>query len=89
MPDEVQAEMIGALRGLLARGTTWFLRSRRLFEPTDQQVARFAPMVQSLRAEAAERDASPRAARWVQAGAPKAETWASRSAVASRRHSQA
>ena len=50
VPDEVQAEMLIALRALMTRATTWFLRSRRLFEPTQQQVARFAPAVQALRA---------------------------------------
>jgi glutamate dehydrogenase len=71
VPDEVQAEMVIALRGLIARATTWFLRSRRLFEPTQQQVARFAPVVQALRGELAQEGASERAARWVQAGVPQ------------------
>jgi glutamate dehydrogenase len=71
VPDEVQAEMVLALRGLVARATTWFLRSRRLFEPTEQQVSRFAPAVQALRSH---RDAatppSARANRWSAAGVP-------------------
>jgi glutamate dehydrogenase len=71
--DEVQAEMVISLRGLIARATTWFLRSRRLFEPTQQQVARFAPAVQALRA-AAEGSApvSLRATHWVEEGVPQA-----------------
>src|SRR5205085_4147044 len=60
-----------ALRGLILRATTWFLRSRRLFEPTEQQVARFAPVVQALRANLAQVSASPRATQWVQAGVPQ------------------
>ena len=71
VPDEMQAEMVIALRGLLTRATTWFLRSRRLFEPTEQQVGRFAPVVQALRADAAKADVSPRAQRWMQAGVPQ------------------
>ncbi|NNU44813.1 NAD-glutamate dehydrogenase [Ramlibacter sp. B156] len=50
VPDEVQADMVVTLRALVTRATTWFLRSRRLFEPTQQQVARFAPAVQALHA---------------------------------------
>jgi glutamate dehydrogenase len=69
--DEVQAEMVIALRGLVARATTWFLRSRRLFEPTEQQVSRFAPAVQALRAHLETATAgSPRAVRWTKAGVP-------------------
>ncbi|MBC5782716.1 NAD-glutamate dehydrogenase [Ramlibacter sp. USB13] len=71
VPDEVQAEMVIALRGLLTRATTWFLRSRRLFEPTEQQVGRFAPVVQALRTDGARADLSPRAQRWVDAGVPR------------------
>lgn len=73
VPDEVQAEMVVTLRGLVTRATTWFLRSRRLFEPTEQQVSRFAPAVQALRTQLESATAgSPRAARWVQAGVPQA-----------------
>lgn len=73
VPDAMQAEMVLALRGLVLRATTWFLRSRRLSEPTEQQVARFAPAVQALRAHmAAPSSASERAGRWVQAGVPAA-----------------
>jgi glutamate dehydrogenase len=74
VPDEVQAEMVVALRALITRATTWFLRSRRLFEPTQQQVSRFAPAVQALRAarEGATVSAPERVARWTQAGVPAA-----------------
>jgi glutamate dehydrogenase len=73
VPDEVQADMVITLRGLVAQATTWFLRSRRLFEPTQQQVTRFTPAVQALRShlEAAS-PLSERARRWVDAGVPKA-----------------
>lgn len=71
VPDEVQAEMVIALRSLVTRATAWFLRSRRLFEPTQQQVSRFAPAVRALRAHAeAAPPESVRAGRWVQAGVP-------------------
>ncbi|HET8744731.1 MAG TPA: NAD-glutamate dehydrogenase [Ramlibacter sp.] len=73
VPDEVQADMVIALRALLQRATTWFLRSRRLFEPTQQQVARFAPAVQALRSHReASAPESPRAAGWMAAGVPQA-----------------
>lgn len=72
VPDEVQADMVVTLRALVTRATTWFLRSRRLFEPTQQQVARFAPAVQALRTHmAAGATGSPRALRWTQAGVPQ------------------
>jgi glutamate dehydrogenase len=73
VPDAVQAEMIVALRGLIARSTTWFLRSRRLNEPTEQQVARFAPAIRAL-ASRLEQDAgrSARASAWIEAGVPEA-----------------
>ena len=59
------------LRALVARASTWFLRSRRLFEPTQQQVSRFAPAVQALRSHAASAaQRSPRAEQWTQAGVP-------------------
>lgn len=73
VPDEVQADMVVTLRALITRATTWFLRSRRLFEPTQQQVSRFAPAVQALRAHAGSGNAaSERLTRWVQAGVPRA-----------------
>ena len=72
VPDAVQAEMVIELRGLIARATTWFLRSRRLYEPTEQQVKRFAPAVQALRARLELQGGySDRAARWIEAGVPQ------------------
>jgi len=71
VPDALQAEMVLAVRGLVTRATTWFLRSRRLSEPTEQQVARFAPAVQALRARVEGGTPSPRAANWIQAGVPQ------------------
>ena len=73
VPDAVQAEMVIELRGLITRATTWFLRSRRLYEPTEQQVRRFTPAVSALR-ERLETQARPsaRAAAWMQAGVPQA-----------------
>ncbi|HYE41314.1 MAG TPA: NAD-glutamate dehydrogenase domain-containing protein, partial [Ramlibacter sp.] len=71
VPDEMQAAMVITLRALLGRATTWFLRSRRLFEPTQQQVGRFAPAVQALRAHAQQgAGESPRARGWIAAGVP-------------------
>jgi glutamate dehydrogenase len=76
VPDALQAEMVIALRGLVARATTWFLRSRRLHEPTEQQVKRFAPAVRALAARIeAQAGSSARAAVWVQAGVPQALAW--------------
>ena len=73
VPDAVQAEMVITLRGLVTRATTWFLRSRRLAEQTEQLVRRFAPAVQALRARSeAAPDTSPRAALWIQAAVPRA-----------------
>lgn len=70
VPDAIQAEMVLALRSLVTRATTWFLRSRRLFEPTEHQVARFAPAVQALRTRL-EAGTGSRAANWIQAGVPQ------------------
>lgn len=73
VPDAVQAEMVVALRGLVTRATTWFLRSRRLFESTELQVKRFAPAVEALRPRLEAQSAqSARTAGWVQAGVPPA-----------------
>jgi glutamate dehydrogenase len=69
--DEVQAELVITSRALVARATTWFLRSRRLFEPTQQQVSRFAPAVQALHSHAETTAArTARATRWIEAGVP-------------------
>jgi glutamate dehydrogenase len=69
--DSVQAEMINELGRLGSHATRWFLRSRRLAEPMEQVVKRFAPAVEALRKRfAAESVTSPRAAAWLQAGVP-------------------
>jgi glutamate dehydrogenase len=69
--DSVQCELIVEWRRLISRATTWFLRSRRLDEPTERGAQRLAPAVTYLRTllepEAA---ASTRVAAWVQAGVP-------------------
>jgi glutamate dehydrogenase len=71
--DEVQADLVITLRGLVIQASTWFLRSRRLFEPTEQQVSRFMPAVQALRSHLERAaGASPRAQAWLQAGVPQA-----------------
>jgi glutamate dehydrogenase len=41
--DEVQSQMLIDLGRRTGRATIWFLRSRRLAEPMDRTVARFAP----------------------------------------------
>jgi glutamate dehydrogenase len=69
--DSLQAELIHRLGRLGVHATTWFLRSRRLTEPMEQVVVRFAPAVEALRARLApEAASSPRAADWEQAGVP-------------------
>ncbi|MBA2672650.1 NAD-glutamate dehydrogenase, partial [Ramlibacter sp.] len=73
VPDAVQAEMVLALRELIARATAWFLRARRWEHPTDWQVRRFAPAVQVLRAQREAQTArSQRADAWIAAGVPQA-----------------
>ncbi|WP_395689810.1 NAD-glutamate dehydrogenase [Caenimonas koreensis] len=69
--DSVQYEMIVEWRRLITRATTWFLRSRRLEEPTDRAATRLAPAVSFLRKQL-ERQSSPRVAAWVDAGVPAA-----------------
>jgi glutamate dehydrogenase len=46
--DEVQSSMLIDTRRLIDRGTTWFLRSRRLGEDMAATIAHFAPRVASL-----------------------------------------
>jgi glutamate dehydrogenase len=46
--DEVQSSMLTDTRRLIARGTTWFLRSRRLGEDMAATIAHFAPQVSAL-----------------------------------------
>jgi glutamate dehydrogenase len=71
VPDSVQCEMILEWRRLIARATTWFLRSKRLNEPTERGVQRLAPAVDFLRTRLEPEVAVlPRVASWVQAGVP-------------------
>jgi glutamate dehydrogenase len=73
VPDAVQAEMVIELRGLIARATTWFLRSRRLHESTELLVKRFEPAVSALRARFEQQGGlSARAQAWIAAGVPQA-----------------
>jgi len=71
--DKVQCDLIVEWRRLISRATSWFLRSRRLEEPTERGVRRLAPAVSYLRT-LLEREAagSPRVAAWVDAGVPMA-----------------
>jgi glutamate dehydrogenase len=72
VPDATQAEMIVALRELLTRAASWFLRARRWEQPIDAQVRRFAPAVQVLRGQWQARPArSQRAGDWIAAGVPE------------------
>jgi glutamate dehydrogenase len=70
--DGLQAELIHTLSQLGMHATTWFLRSRRLGEPMEQVVKRFAPAVDALRQRlSADAAGSPRAANWVKDGVPE------------------
>ncbi len=72
VPDSVQSELIIEWRGLIARATTWFLRSRRLQEPMQRGVQRLLPAVSLLRNRLeSEAAGSARIAQWVQAGVPR------------------
>ncbi|HKE42136.1 MAG TPA: NAD-glutamate dehydrogenase [Casimicrobiaceae bacterium] len=46
--DAVQSSMLIDTRRLIVRGTTWFLRSRRLSEDMAATIAHFAPKVEAL-----------------------------------------
>jgi glutamate dehydrogenase len=71
--DSVQAEMIIEWRRLIARATTWFLRSRRLEEPMERAAEKLLPAVGYLRTRLEpETASSPRVAAWAQAGVPQA-----------------
>jgi glutamate dehydrogenase len=48
--DALQARMLIEMSRELERGTTWFLRSRRLSEDIGQTIAHFAPRVEALAA---------------------------------------
>jgi glutamate dehydrogenase len=71
--DSVQSELIVEWRRLMARATTWFLRSRRLEEPMERAAEKLLPAVAFLRTRLEPEVAdSPRVAAWVQAGVPQA-----------------
>ncbi|HUR90307.1 MAG TPA: NAD-glutamate dehydrogenase [Ramlibacter sp.] len=71
VPDEVQSEMILEWRRLMARATTWFLRSRRLQDSMEKVVQRLAPSVEALHARLSPECASlPRVMAWIAAGVP-------------------
>jgi glutamate dehydrogenase len=71
VPDSVQFEMVVEWRRLIARATTWFLRSRRLKEPLADGAHRLQPAVAFLRKRLEpEAAALPQVAAWVQAGVP-------------------
>ncbi|MBU2287274.1 MAG: NAD-glutamate dehydrogenase [Gammaproteobacteria bacterium] len=48
--DEVQSSMLIDTSRQLERGTTWFLRSRRLSDPIDATIEHFKPKVEALSA---------------------------------------
>jgi len=60
--DEVQARMLIHINGQLERGTTWFLRSRRLADAIAPTIEHFRPGVEALSARLPElQDADERA----------------------------
>ncbi len=50
VPDAVQSQMLIDTSGQLERGTTWFLRSRRLADDMAATIAHFKPLVEALSA---------------------------------------
>ncbi len=77
VPDEVQSRMLIHTSGQLERGTTWFLRSRRLGDDMAATIAHYRPGVEALSARLPElQDADERArvdaavAGYVAAGVP-------------------
>ena len=50
VPDAVQTSLLLESGGLIDRGTTWFLRSRRLLDDMGSTIAHFAPRVEALAA---------------------------------------
>ena len=62
VPDEVQSRMLIHTSGQLERGTTWFLRSRRLGDDMASTIEHFRPGVEALLARLPElQDADERA----------------------------
>ncbi|HRI17417.1 MAG TPA: NAD-glutamate dehydrogenase, partial [Burkholderiaceae bacterium] len=77
VPDEVQSRMLVHTSGQLERGTTWFLRSRRLSDDMEATIAHFRPGFEALAARLPElQDAEERQrvdasiARYVDQGVP-------------------
>jgi glutamate dehydrogenase len=69
--DNVQCELVVEWRRLIARATTWFLRSRRLQEPLERGAERLLPAIAFLRTRLEpEAAASAQVTAWVQAGVP-------------------
>ena len=69
--DSIQCEMIVEWRRLIARATIWFLRSKRLAEPTERGAQRLMPAVAHLRTRLEPEAAGlARVSAWVQAGVP-------------------
>ena len=52
--DAVQSEMLIDSASLIERGTTWFLRSRRLTDPMGETIAQFSARVEALASRLAE-----------------------------------
>jgi glutamate dehydrogenase len=72
VPDSVQFELLVEWRRLIARATTWFLRSGRLKEPVADGAQRLQPAVAFLRKRLEpEAAALPQVAAWVQSGVPR------------------
>jgi glutamate dehydrogenase len=79
VPASVQLDMLTELQRLIARATTWFLRSARLCAPVDATIAHFQPAVENLFAdlhvladEASLEEMRTHAGRYVDAGVPEA-----------------
>jgi glutamate dehydrogenase len=77
--DALQAQMLIDMRRELERGTTWFLRSRRLSDDMGRTIADFAPRVEALAArlptlldEQSRERVAAAAAEYVAKGVPEA-----------------
>jgi glutamate dehydrogenase len=78
-PDETQSEMLVESGRTIVRGTTWFLRSRRLADDMAATIALFRPAVEqvggvfgSLLETSARTHIEAHAGRWAAAGVPEA-----------------
>lgn len=77
IPAGVQMEMQAELQQLIARATTWFLRSSRLNAPVAETIAHFLPGVESLfdglhrlSDDSSQRQLAGHAAHYIDAGVP-------------------